>query len=107
MSHKTHPLLLSIVLISLSSASFAFDPPNKNRGNRMIQELSLSTEQQEQFMAIMTEQRSAAKAWRKTHQEQTREKLSHVLDDTQMKKLDGIKKHRSQKRPMCKKNKNF
>ncbi|MCW8932748.1 MAG: hypothetical protein OQL19_21235 [Gammaproteobacteria bacterium] len=107
MSNKINTALIGLALLSLSSISFAAGSYNQERGQRMMQELNLTTEQQEQFQGIMKEQKEAAKEWRAKHKEATREKLSQVLTGEQMEKFDEIKKQRSEKRKMRKKNKSY
>ncbi len=103
MSTKINTLVIATVLISLTSLSFAFDQPRQGRGGeRMTRELNLSPEQQKQFKNIMKEQRASAKIWRQKHQEETRAKLSQVLNEKQMEKLDKMKEQRFEKRKMRK-----
>lgn len=105
MSRKINTLLASLVLISITSMSAVAGQYNQDRGQRMAQELNLTTEQQTQVKEIMEEQKSKAKAWRTNHQEETKGKLSQVLNDEQMAKFDAIKKQRKEKRMMRKNNK--
>ncbi len=102
MTNKINKLLIAAVLVSLTSISFAYEQPRQERGGRMAQELNLSAEQQEQFNSIIKEQRATAKSWRQKHHEETREKLSKILNGEQMKKLDELKDKRSKKRNMRK-----
>ncbi len=104
MSYKINTLVIGLILISLTSLSFASGPNKENRGQRMAQELNLTAEQQTQVQEIMKEQKSAAETWRSSHHEQTREKLSQVLNQEQLAKFDAKKKQHKEKRMMRKKN---
>lgn len=104
MSNKITVLITSLILVSLVSLSFAERPPQK-RGDMMIQELNLTEQQQVQVKAIMKEQRTTAKAWRKQHHQQTESKLSTVLNKEQMTKFKAMKEERKKNRQMRKKNK--
>lgn len=106
MSHKINTLLASLVLISITSMSVAAGQYNQNRGQRMAQELNLTADQQTQVKEIMEEQKSKAKTWRTSHQEETKAKLSQVLNDEQMAKFDAMKKQRKEKRMMRKNKRN-
>lgn len=106
MSTKTNKLLIGLALISLASASLAFGSPGGGMkscqhrgfspdggGYRIVNELNLTTEQQNQMQTIMQEQREAAKAWRKKQAEETEAKLSKVLNPEQLEQFKEFKQH--------------
>jgi len=100
MSNKMYILLTGLMLISLASFSFA-----QGGGKGMMQELGLTEEQTKQVREIMQEQRTLAREWQKKHQEETESKLSEVLDDDQMEKLQSMQKRGRNKNQRSRNNK--
>ncbi|MCP3849106.1 MAG: hypothetical protein GY694_02535 [Gammaproteobacteria bacterium] len=103
MSYKINAIATGLILISLTTVSLASNSFKQQRGERLAQELNLTSEQQEEVKSIMQEQRKEAQAWRKQHQEETKNKLSKVLNNEQMEKFETMKKQRAEKRQMRKK----
>jgi Spy/CpxP family protein refolding chaperone len=99
--------ILRILLAATLAASLSFADGGKRGKRGNLDELGLSAEQKTQVETIMKEQRDALQAARRNNAQKqemraiaqkTRERLSTVLNEEQMKKFDENVKHGRGKR---------
>jgi len=89
-------LLIGLTLVSLSSIGLAYGPqwgggPGYGPGNRMAQELNLTTEQQDKVKTIMQKHREEGQAWREKHHKELETKLGDVLSAEQLETFKSFK----------------